>query len=50
MEKQFRSVYNGRWFALLNRIVSETVIENVTFVQRFEGGEDATLEKALLAE
>ena len=45
-----RSVYNGRWFALLNRIVLESVIENVTFVQRFEGGEDATLEKAFLAE
>lgn len=45
-----RSVYNGRWFELLNRTVTESVIEKVTFTQRFEGGEDAILEKTFLAD
>ena len=45
-----RSVYNGRWFELLNRIVTESITEKVTFTQRFEGGEDAILEKTSLAD
>lgn len=39
-----RSVYNGTGFELLNRIVTGSIIE-VTFTQRFQGGEDAILER-----
>lgn len=44
------NAYNVKELALLNRIVMESLIEQVTFAQIFEGGEDVTWEKAFLAE
>lgn len=48
--KRMGNAYNVREFALLNRIVTENLIEQVTFAQIFEGGENATWEKAFLVE
>lgn len=48
--KRMGNAYNVKELALLNRIVMESLIEQVTFAQIFEGGEDVTWEKAFLAE